>query len=440
MDLTIQSLVQSPFMRAMAVVPTKSEELVHGIHDHLPPLVKTQVVVPYVRNPGISGRWVFNIPRRGMWHSAVLVIRPRGYVDIPNGMLARSYTHCGTFLEAVEDIQLFSKGRFVERLIPAAITNEMAHYADPTFLVYQHTYAQWNYTSDAATNNDTAWPHITYPEVIGSLGSTQEDRKRPQYHIPLPLACFSSLKKNFQTLFVENLSLVVTTKQFGFVSALTGYDMELRCEFHSFHPNVETVIRNANYKQNIPATLPWHDWIEFDNRITQSNNVVEYSLESDALVSTLIVLPQWKFTARDVRFANIHQNFYIVIRSLSEVLFEGSVAEMKTKYDLILDETDATAQGTNMTGIDKSQKYYIPICFGLRRDKERFTGGLALSSITNPRISIYANESVYRGDTSTHQFITSANYEALDFKIIGKRHFFLRIDSDTGVISRSIES
>jgi len=448
MDLTIQSLVQSPYMRAMAVVPTKSEELVHGIHDHLPPLVKTQVKVQPVRNAGISGRWVFNIPRRGLWHSANLVVRPKQTSKtLKSGTIdARQKTVASTFVEAVENIELFSKQRFIERLIPEAIVSEMLGKAAKLDQWYQYSYADVDPDTNSTQNSDVPWPDIASESLIGGLDSqaTNNDRCRPHYIIPLPLSCFTSIKKNFQTLFVESLSLVVQTKDFGYFD-ISGYDMELHCEYHSFHPNVETVIRNANYKQGIPATLPWHDWIQFDQRLNPTETkFVEYALDSDALISKILVVPQWRHKTANVKTMKLTQDIYIVIRSLSEVLFEGTAASIRTRFDLTMDETDAT-QSEESSVLDNAYLFYIPILFGLRRDHERFTGGLALSSITNPRIQIYPNEYVYRtGDNTgklTYKFPAKPNdYDDFDFKILGKRHFFLRIDSDTGVITRSIES
>lgn len=448
MDITIQSLVQSPYMRAMAVVPTKSEELVHGIHDHLPPLVQTQVRIAPVRNPGKIGKWTFNIPRRGLWHRAQLVVRPR----ISNGELAaavdaRQTATASTFVEAVENVELYSKQRFIERLMPEAIVSEMLAHGPKLEQWYQFTYADVESDGKTFRNEEVSWPSIGSTAPVGGLATRNDSREksRPHYVIPLPMASFTSIKKNFQTLFVETLSLVVTTKDFSYF-ATTGYDMELICDFHSFHPNVETVIRNANYKQMIPATLPWHDWIVFDHRINSAgdssvNGKITYSLESDALISKLLVVPQNNVNVAGrgtIRTIATTQNFYIVVRSLSEVLFEGSVANLKASYDLTLDETDASRHPEIV--LDASTAFYIPINFGLRGDNERFTGGLALSSITNPRIEVYASEAVYRGGAVTSNTSSSFPTAEFDFKILAKRHFFLRIDSDTGVITRSIES
>jgi len=442
MDITIQSLVQSPYMRTMAVVPTKSEELVHGIHDHLPPLVRTEVRVPPVRNPGVSGKWLFHIPRRGLWNSAQLVIRPR-IVQPPvmAGVDSRQRELVSTFVEAVENIELYSKQRFIERLAPEAIVSEMLGRSNKLEQWYQLTASVKNPTTHLFHPTDVApFPGVSTVAAIAGIGATTPSNK-PHYIIPLPFASFTSVKKNFQTLFVEPLTVVITTKPFGYFP-VTGYDVELVCQYHSFHPNVETVIRNANYKQSIPATIPWHDWITFENRLSLSSTKIEYSLESDALVSTLLVCPQWQHKASGVKTMKLDQNLYIVVRSLSEILFEGSVASLRHRYDLTLDETDATA-GVE-TILDDAYQFYYPIHFGIRRDQERFTGGLALSSITNPILSVYASEQIYRGSApvvSSDEFpVDLVNYEEFDVKIVAKRHFFLRIDSDTGVITRSIES
>lgn len=447
MDLTIQSLVQSPYMRAMAVVPTKSEELVHGIQDHLPPLVKTQLVVQPVRNAGVAGRWVFNIPRRGLWHSAQLVIRPRQTsLARAQNMSIRQYNVASTFVEAVENIELFCKQRFIERLLPEAIVSEMLARGSKQEQWYQFSYADHDPSSNVWINDSLDWPEISDVHVIGGLESNGQNtipNSRPQYIIPIPLSCFTSVKKNFQTLFVESLSLVIQTKAFGYFP-ISGYDMELHCEYHSFHPNVETVIRNANYKQSIPATIPWHDWIHFDHRINPTETkYIEYSLESDAIISKLLILPQRRHIDSGVKTMKLTQNWYIVVQSLSEILFEGSVASLRHRYDLCLDETDATHDTETIA--DDSYQFYVPIHFGLRRDNERFTGGLALASMTNPRVTIYPNEHVYRTGSNVGKFAfafpeATQFYDAFDVKVIAKRHFFLRIDSDTGVITRSIES
>lgn len=430
-------------MRTMAVVPTKSEELVHGVHDHLPPLVRTKVHVPPVRRTGVSGKWLFNIPRRGLWDSAELIIRPR--VGAPNmtGMNDRQKITMSTFVETMDNIELYSKQRFIERLAPEAIMSEMLLKCPKLEQLYQLTCAvQDPNTEQFDTSQLVPFPYASSTAAIGGVSATSTDeRSKPHYIIPLPFASFTSIKRNFQTLFIEPLTVVVTTKSFGYFD-ISGYDVELVCHYHSFHPNVETVIRNANYKQAVPATIPWHDWITFDHQLESTNRSLTYSLESDALISTILVCPQWEHIASGVKTYRTSQNMYIVIQSLSEVLFEGSVASLLHSQDLILDESDATCY--TETILDPAYLFYIPIHLGIRRDKERFTGGLALSSITNPRLTVYASEAVYRtgaaGTLPSDVFPNAAGYNAFDVKILAKRHFFLRIDSDTGVITRSIES
>lgn len=442
MDPTIQSLIQSPYMRAMASIPTKSEELVHGIADHLPPLVRTQVKVNPLNRPGPNGKWYFEIPRRGLWNRAVLHLRPKivggagGAVRVNEPLInSNSLSYC----HAVTNVELFSKQRFIERLIPEAIVSEQLRYKEKNYTWYI-------YDASDTTTTDIDFPlsnvALPFPYTAKDVKAVIENGSRPHFIIPLPLASFSSIKNNFQTLFVEPLTLVVSTKSFDVFTNVdpAGYDLELMCDYHSFHPNVETVIRNANYKQSIPATLPWHDWIEFHNQLSRGVSHITYSLESDALISTLIVIPQLQSNDFNMRHFACPLNMYFVITSASEILYEGSSKMTHLRTDLTLDETDANAFPDLM--LDPNYSTYYAIRLGLRRDAERFTGGLALSSLVTPQITIYANEMAYRsaaGIYSAALLPAIPNY-TFDVKVIAKRHFFMRIDSDTGVITRSIES
>lgn len=447
MDATIQSLVQSPYMRAMAVVPTRSEELVHGIHDHLPPLVKTKVVVQPYSFPRIAGRWYFEIPRRGLWNSAVLIVRPNKIGAVDENINEKQRLHQGIFTEAITNIELYSKQRFIERLIPEAIAYEMTKTKPNMYTWMTYTCVDYDDTDGQFVNDIVPFPHIACQTWLSGVGFNDEAR-HPHFIIPLPLSCFSSIKKNFQTLFVETLNLVVTTKDFGFFP-IDNYDMELHCYYHSFHPNVETVIRNANFKQSIPATLPWYDWIEFPNVVKDNaQQKITCNLDSDALISSIIVIPLLESTAFNVTHMKSAQNLYFVLTSASQLLFEGSAAMIDLNDPLILDETDAGKHFRS--GTDSAFCWYFPLNLGLRQDNERFTGGLALSSLVTPVLTVYPSEMVYRngvsGVTYGNRFpyylypFGSYSSNAFNVRVIAKRHYFLRIDSDTGVITRSIET
>jgi len=453
MDATIQSLVQSPFIRTMSAIPSKSELLVHGVADHMPPLSRQFVRLFPFSNPGIAGKWRFDLPKLGYINRMELVVRPVKAVfdtitvnTLLGGINQNYAMPYNLFREAVTSVELYSKQRFIEQLLPEGIMEENRPHMHADEFSYIKTTLDVD-PSDVSFNNvNLPFPYTAWGRHhIYHLDPNDSKCNNLQFHIPLPFASLSSLKKNFQSNFVENLSVFVTTKHWG-LSVMSHYEMCLEVVYHNFHPNVETVLRNANYKQGIPATLPWHEYVRFD-RVSRGSGAVDriiVDLSSDAIISKLLVTPVRRskvHTQGVVDTIVLRQNPYVVVSSLSEVLFEGSWQQCVDRDDVVLDEAEWRSLPYHQA---PDCMPYIPINLGLKRDVERWTGGLALSSLVNPTLTIYANESVYRGASSgldTEVFPgDSAEFGPLTFDVIGKRHFLLRIDSDTGVISRSIES
>lgn len=464
MDSTIQALVQSPFMRAMSVIPTKSEELVHGIHDHLPPVKKTYInVMPDVQG-GQTGRWIFSIPRRGLLHSLKLIIRA---TSSSGGGLSPSrmggdngqynpYLHTGAFVETMEYVELYSKQKFIERIYPECMMHANVQYGQKEHQNYLYDARQVNIAADATFANvdaATPFPFLVKPYPVAFDVGTGI---RPHFIIPIPLSSFSSIKKNLQTFFIEPLTFVVKAKQFPyFGSELVSYQMMIECGYHEFHPNVETALRNANYKPSVPATLPWSDWIQFERRLAMDGTKRVYALDSDALISEIVVVPCLRTWQNDLTVqplvrlysgattVKLSQNYYVVIQGNGEILLEGSVERLTNESYLQLNE-DYRAPSADLY-LDESS-WYFSFKLGITSYEERFSGGLALSSLSNASISIYLNEAAYNnanvnlGTSSYFNAVEDASTNQFEFKVFAKRHFLLRIDSDTGVLTRSIES
>jgi hypothetical protein len=461
-------------MRAMSVIPTKSEELVHGIHDHLPPVKKTSILVdPEVRG-GSSGRWIFGIPRRGLLHSLKLHIRPKctsldltppaqvaegqtvSEIGITNKWNAHVGSNTSHYASTMEYIELYSKQKFIERIYPECIVyanlhNEAKTSARYCFDARKHHLRVYG-TKGVTLGSESPFPHLMNVQPEFYAGGENNENIRPHFIVPVPLSTFTSVKKNLQTYFVEPLTLVVKAQPFAYLPS-TGYDMALVCEYHEFHPNVETALRNANYKQSIPATIPSHDWILFDRRLNHDPIKRVYALDSDALISAFVIVSsrpaaygtyneqlaytRGTGTTTATSFLNL-LNMYVVVEANGEVLLEGSVQDFHEDYSCILNE-DYGKRYPDI--VEDASLWYFSINLGLTTDNERFSGGLALSSLNNARISIYPNKLVYTGgamsSVGTDDVFTDTNF---GLKVYAKRHFLLRIDSDTGVITRSIES
>lgn len=468
-------------MRTMAVIPSRTEYLVHGVTDHTPPLSRNRVVLRPVT--GTSNHPIqqfrFDIPKLGILDRAVLRIRVNSSIDTDERTVwSNARDTILDYAECLSRVELYCKQRYIESLHPAAILHGLRH----DNIAALSTYMAGSYAEivDEAGSNKVQYVDGSLPE--GSWGvpggyvlfstaldaALTEQARRPEFYIPLPFACFSSLRRNFQTNFVEPLSIFVHTKpfkshQYNYVSnaAANGYYVDLVCHFHNYHPNVETTIRNSNYKQGVPATLPWHEWVVFDKRLSalsvgRAADVVpagiSYSLESDAIISDLLVIPKISASMRNEMdhqpdYYGITRNYYVVITGNGDVLFEASAVDLMSFSNRphVTNEEDRYDQSWHSNG-DLGSMPFLTIPLGMQSKNEQFTGGLALSSIVNPQITIYSHESVYRRTASSaasghllfpNQGVANATME---FEIVGKRHFILRIDSDTGVISRSIES
>lgn len=478
MDTTIQSLVQSPYMRTMASIPSRTENFLHGIVDHMPPYSKQRVNLNPIRGSGTDTTWEFDIPRLGLLHSMQLYVRVKTGLRTTNANTPRRLAWdkardtIMAFANSVVNIDLYSKNRFIERIVTEAIPYELSRthsledlkvtnrsYHSNNGMVFEKTNeGQATAALPDGCENGIESAFLSEP-VNGTptnVDDFQNDRSADfvEFVIPVPSCSTTSLKKNFQTNFIESLSLQVTTRKLethhlassaSYSSALDTYTVELVCDFHNFHPSVENVIRNANYEVGIPATIPYYDWLRFERRTLATADKVQYSLECDSLISEFIIVPRMIATGQPPLYG-VDRNYYVTITSNSEVLYEMSFSEMLSHHgkSVILDE-EVFYPSIPMDMQDIESRGYMPVRLNLRKTSDIFSGGFAFSSITNPVLTIYANEYVYRNPSHqlTHsalKFPTGFQTGNMEFSVVGKRHFLLRIDSDTGVISRTIES
>lgn len=462
MNPVIQSLVQSPYVRTMSAIPSKSEELVHGVENFLPPLSRTKVVIRPSTGRLSGEAYRFEIPRRDYLDRLELVFRCRvpstanpvtvgatsisdvtSALDSVTSGLSKAMLSCKQpYSNLISSIELYSKNRFIERLDPEAIWHEEAIRNDTedagSGLDFHYTYLTNIIDPTSGSKSGLFHPFPVRSSTLFSFGlHSLTDLRNAQFHLPLPFCSTSMLKKNFQTNFLETLQVVVNTKwcKLFQLTAANGYDMQLVATYHQFHPNVETVIRNANYKPGIPATLPWWEWVEFTQRVTQGLSVIQYQLDSDYLISELMLVPSFgsSLDSGTVTFDWTRQNFYFVLTTDNQVIFEGDARGLMSDGEYNLADNEVHMRRNHY------EDNNLVIRFGLQYG-EIFTGGLAISSLNNVVISIYSSEAHYRGLATVLFPPGSTPIAPFDFRILGKRHYMLRIDSDTGVVSRAIDA
>lgn len=447
MNQVIQSLVQSPYVRTMSAIPSKSEELVHGVENFLPPLSRTKVSVPPKIGRASQDVYQFDIPRRDYLDRLELVFAaksPRSSTIMLNGAAISSSESINAEANAnpitlvsnhhtnvIQRIELYSKNRFIESLDPDAIQHEL--YCQGKQLP-EHLQGVAGERIEYMFHNEGPFPSKGRPITADA---TLSQFCSAVFVLPLPFCSVSMLRKNLQTSFLETLTVSVETKFSNLFQlnsdSSAGYSMELVCYYHQFHPNVETVIRNANYKPGIPATLPWWEYVPVLNQIQSSSKLIQYNLDSDSVCSELLIIPQQKTNApKTVTYAWSQMNPYFVLTANGEILCETDALDTVQDANYKFNEHD------QLLAKDSKSDGPIVIRFGMRFG-ETFTGGLALASLNNVILSIYPSRANYLSSAATNEFPTVID-AIFDMKVVMKRHYMLRIDSDTGVVSRAIES
>jgi hypothetical protein len=313
-------------------------------------------------------------------------------------------------------------------------------------------------------------PRYTIPTI--ATGTTPYsglgDTVVQDFLIPLPLSSTFYLKDNFQTRLLEDLELVVHTrlapKQYsgaygGDPSPLDKVDlneMSLNVDFINFHENVEEVIRNENFKPNVPAALLQSDRLPFkakwaSSRVSGNVETITYSadLNTDALVSDLFVAARVHPSNRgyEAYESLLGSSIHFDLVSGSESLISG----FKAEFDGVAGQNYSTVTRQYQNeGVFPLRWTHTGthIRLGLNHTDEYFDGGISFQSLTSPKLIITVKHlvsdplvvNVDVGGGETASLNTEANQKLVEFDIVLKRKVMLRIDGNTGKISKSLES
>jgi hypothetical protein len=103
MDPVLNAQVQSPFVRTLSSIPTKTSSYVHGIPDNVPPFSYNKIEVqPYTDNSTTKQELThkFRIPQGGILNRAYLKIRTKNYEPSANIVEAH---YAGLYLEGTNN-------------------------------------------------------------------------------------------------------------------------------------------------------------------------------------------------------------------------------------------------------------------------------------------------------------------------------------------------
>lgn len=353
---------------------------------------------------------------------------------------------------------------------------------------------------DGLLQNDLS--HNKDTEVAGNVAILSN--QHAHFTVPVPLSSLKVLSKNFQTRFVEDLELEVSTKEIerGFneyvapLDATKHHEVELVLIYHNWHDNVENTIRNSNYKRGVPASVYCSNWMRGGVTAVATSNTAPISirLTSRNLITELVIVARSKATNNDALtvlkgrksdYTIFHQGgleYDIELTGSGKTIWSGSSQELlgpdTSDYDLsdrrIAGGDGAyggiqrrapsrisygrSARGNSSTdqgqaplllngphynhnlvtqcGVDYSFGDNMAIMrFGLQTTDEFYSGGIALQTISNPTIKLTPRDADVVFESANSGWLD----RQVEFDVYVKLANLVRIDSDTGTITRTLD-
>lgn len=472
MDVQIQSQIQSPLVRTLQSIPTNSANFVHGIPDNTPPFSKTSVKVSaHIGNPDQpNGLHVFKVPQNGHLNKAYLRYRMYGHSDANDDVIHTDVDNPFSFGDGIEYIQLRTHNNVIQTIPASAIPFEVASACGSEQMLKNNLTGLVGYygtiAGGVALQTPPNYTRPTYT-ATGLWASDELDNQVKDYMIPIPFSSTFYLKDNLETRMMEDLEIVVKTRLPPTMYRGTGgndtaplpivdrHELELTLDYIQFHGNVEEVIRNENFKPDVPAALLQSDYevhkalYEKTESIGQNGTKVVYKvrLNTDALATDIFIVPK-------VHPANFGYERYSAFgeTGFHFELFSGGISILsgfKAEFDGIESRqySTVTRQYQNEGVLPlRWTRSGTRIRLALNNTDEYFDGGFSFASLVAPELVIsatYATGSPYTfyvdlGASQTGDMDNEP--ELVEFDVVLKRKNLLRIDGNTGKISKSLQS
>lgn len=520
MDPWINSLVQSPLVRSLNTVPSRMSSFAYGVRDNVPPFSFAKEVVdqsggtqPLSWDPTVMSvtdtvkSFEFRIPESGLLDRMYLrvrvyssyVVNDQQAVQARKALLPVANTVANAahkyyrdamsnslnFASILETVTLRTTGnKEIQTLYPASIAAEVQKMPSAQREFWYQCLNGFAAGAGAAPNALTASapftflynPYAEYAELNGQNPETPIPNQHmvKDFLIPLPFAVLDQLKDNFQTRFVDDLTISVKFKedrgvtsvipgQGESVAGIPGFRASLVCIFHNFHDVIENSIRDQNFKRGFPASVYSHNYIP-ESTFVVSGKKLTVRLGSKNLISEMyFALRRVSNNANAVHSYALPENdgavgpFQFTIYGSGRQLWQAYSWEMHGPDVADYQLADAHAYGEDLALPQlaqvvkgRSMIYANPSAakrpldsvtlgfptlyaarFGFQAHDNFYTGGLALQTISNPYVEI-----VNLGSAGTPW---SGAADSYTMDVILKSCIMLRIDSDTGVITTSLD-
>jgi len=313
---------------------------------------------------------------------------------------------------------------------------------------------------------------------------------------PVPLSSLKTLSKNYQTRFVEDLELEVKMKELarGFNEYTNGnteatlkyHQVELVLIYHNWHDNIENTIRNSNYKRGVPASVYSTNWVRAasNKKAVSESGALSIPLSSRNLVTEIVIVGRSlgigstlgsggfdslrRRKSDYVMLMDRQFHYDVEFKGSGKTIWSGKSVELQgpdtSDYDLTdrkmmggdagygapvnkrssydhhgVDGGTQITSATPSYNISKSTAYthggvdfsfgdnMAILRFGFQTTDEFYSGGIALQTISNPTLVL-----------TPHAGATWLDKE-IEFDVYVKHSNLVRIDSDTGAITRTLD-
>jgi hypothetical protein len=346
---------------------------------------------------------------------------------------------------------------------------------------------------DPSACHRDAYGRLSTQDVLdgADVQGIMNENQHAEFVVPVTLSSLKMLSKNYQTRFVEDLELEVKMKSIGrgFNEFLTAADLnshhevELVLIYHNWHDNIENTIRNSNYKRGVPASVYSTNWVKAATTAPAVSNTLPLSipLTSRNLVTEMLVVAKSKSCGAGMGVESLKRrksdytvalrgefNYGIELKGSGKTIWSGDSSELcgpdSADYDLTErrlsggdvaygglsrlafsqtsqggDVGSTIAAGGNTTfsnnlvtqcGVDYSFGDNMSILrFGFQTTDEFYSGGIALQTISNPTIVITPYKKNYEDWVD----------KEVEFEVYVKHANLVRIDSDTGAVTRTLD-
>jgi hypothetical protein len=443
MDLAINSQVQSPLVRTLSTVPTKSSSFTHNIPDNIPPVSFTRIENNAYTPATLQGQtWQFRVPQYGYLEQTYLKVNftfTVGFGDgTPLDVKFQDEELSSLVTKLVKSVTLQTHNKQIQTLYGREI------YARVLRLPTDERRAWLRAMTGVQTTDYITLP--TYP-----IGTTTTASQTIEMLIPLHFASTVAPHVNYSTRFVEDLEVWVETNTGDILGAagsggaggtdatLTNLNIKLVTLFHNFHDTTEQAIRNENFQRGVPASVLQYDTDEqmavdmaaegLETRVRINSNHYAYGFsialikDHTSIAAAATVAPPDKMPSEIALWASGQKLWSSSVLEYSCPIKRSFNLSTRTEYKQgYANASDFSAS----TVLSRPVNNFIYHRLGLQHNELMNSGGMALQTLNNPEIVITWPEG--KGPTTAIKTHVYVHYNVI-----------VRIDPDNGVITRSLD-